>query len=554
MAKKRKGGKRRKQGNKPATVTPSTVATDETDDADEDAGDEPKRPTTAEAIGAALRDAAKPAAAKPASPRPAPLPEAIVRGGPQDPVFWFGFEVAWAKIAATRFIIFMLLALDAVLQLGHAPRYGAGNFNVGQLPFLDGLGAGRVAYGVAQLALAYMFVMIAFGVATRVLVPICAVVYAWLYFGSQLDSYQHHYLVALVIAIACFVPWQRPTGATPSTPVRSWAVRLLLVQLAVMYLWAAISKMNLAWVDGTTLSMQMTGAVAKMITSSVGYKVASVLVIGVELALAATIWSRPGWKIAAPLGLAFHAGIIFTGLEIGLFAFLMLGIYALVVPDRFWVAVAGKLEGAARRLAKPSWVAYGIGLVASVGIAKLVRFEDGFVIGIATCIVPLALAAYAVAKKSAPIAAVGVAHALALLLWLAVDRTTDVTKDYYRFWGGSQRRLGSPAIAEYAYRRLTEVMPDGEAGHYQLGRLLIKRGAIDEGLRELHEAQRLEPAIARSFVEEARLLLSQGKTAEAIEKAKQATYADPSHADARALLDSLTNKKPVQPGAVDDSE
>ncbi|MBA3504099.1 MAG: hypothetical protein H0T65_27300, partial [Deltaproteobacteria bacterium] len=57
----------------------------------------------------------------------------------------------------------------------------------------------------------------------------------------------------------------------------------------------------------------------------------------------------------------------------------------------------------------------------------------------------------------------------------------------------------------------------------------------------------LEPAIARAFVEEARVLQQQGKTAEALEKAKQATYADPSHTEARALLDSLTGNKPVKP-------
>src|SRR5205085_4826490 len=98
------------------------------------------------------------------------------------------------------------------------------------------------------ISLAYLFVLIAFGVAARVLVPITAALYAWLYFGSQLDSYQHHYLVVMVLVIASFVPWQRPADARPETPARSWAIRLLLVPLAIMYLWAAISKMSPGWV------------------------------------------------------------------------------------------------------------------------------------------------------------------------------------------------------------------------------------------------------------------------------------------------------------------
>lgn len=495
---------------------------------------------------------AKPAT-KPAAPTPAPVvikPPPVIALPAREPAFWFGFEVAWAKIAATRFIVFVLLALDAALQISHAPRYGAGGFNVGQLPFLDGIGASRVLFGAAQLVLAYLFVAIAFGVATRVLVPVCAAIYAWLYFGSQLDSYQHHYLVALLLVIASFVPWQRG-DATPETPVRSWALRLLLVQLAILYVWAAVSKMSPAWVDGSTLSTQMTGAIAEMIKSSIGWQVASVLVIAVELALAATVWARPAWRIAAPLGVAFHASIMFTGLEIGLFAFLMLGLYALVIPDRFWVAVVTRFERLAGFLARPSWVVFGAGLVTAVALARLVRIEDAFVIGIATCIVPLAAAVYAlVRKKSAPAIAVGVAHVLGIALWLFVDRATDATQDYYRFWGGSQRRIGSPEVAEHAYRRLTEVAPELESGHYQLGKLLIKRGAVDEGLEELREAQRLAPSVARSFVEEARVLQTQGKTTEAIEKARQATNADRSHAGARALLDSLTGGK--KPAPIDD--
>jgi hypothetical protein len=479
-----------------------------------------------------------------ATPRP---PPAIVALPAREPAFWFGFEVAWAKIAATRFLVFMLLALDAALQISHAPRYGAGGFNVGQLPFTGDLGASRLVFGAAQLVLAYMFVAIALGVATRVLVPVCAAVYAWLYFGSQLDSYQHHYLVAIVLVIASFVPWQRGPDVRPSTPVRSWALRLVLVQLAIMYVWAAISKLSPAWLDGTTLSTQMTGAFAEMIKASVGWSVASVLVIAVELALAVTIWARPAWRIAAPLGLAFHLGIVFTGLEIGLFAFLMVGIYALVIPDRFWIGVTTWLEGFAGVLARPSWVVLGAGLVTGIVLARLVRIEDAFAIGAAACVVPLAVATYSrVRAKRAPAIAVGVAHVLGIALWLFVDRATDVTEDYYRYWGGSQRRLGTPETAEYAYRRLTEVAPERESGHYHLGKLLIKRGATEEGLRHLREAQRLEPSIARAFVEEARVLQQQGKTTEAIEKARQATFADPSHAAARGLLDSLTGgKKPV---------
>src|SRR5688572_28456174 len=88
-------------------------------------------------------------------------PPEIVALPAREPAFWFGFEVAWAKIAATRFLVFIVLAIDAAMQISHAPRYGAGGFNVGQLPFTGELGANRLLFGAAQLLLAYMFVAIA---------------------------------------------------------------------------------------------------------------------------------------------------------------------------------------------------------------------------------------------------------------------------------------------------------------------------------------------------------------------------------------------------------
>src|SRR3954471_19925088 len=119
----------------------------------------------------------------------------------EQPAFWFGFDVAWLKLLVFRVVFFGMLAIDALLQIRHAPRYGAGGFNVAQLPFLDSIGPTRGSYEVAQLISAYLFVLAALGVATRFVLPVVTTIYAWLYFTSQLDGYQHHYLVALLLGI-----------------------------------------------------------------------------------------------------------------------------------------------------------------------------------------------------------------------------------------------------------------------------------------------------------------------------------------------------------------
>jgi hypothetical protein len=475
---------------------------------------------------------------------------------PPDPSFWFGFEITWAKVVVFRVVFFGMLALDALLQIRHAPRYGANAFNVAQLPLLDDLGPGCIGYGVGQLLLAYLLVVGALGVATRWVIGAAALLYAWLYLGSQLDSYQHHYLVMLVLAISAFVPWQRPYEAHPRTPVRSWALRLVLVQLAIMYLWAAISKMDGAWLDGTTLGKQLAGSMRSLIDHPIGIKWTARFVILVELGLAAPIWLKRTWWIAAPIGIVFHLGIVATGLEIGLFAYLMVAIYVLVIPDVVIVSILElePLQPIARALrriaAAPGWIAIGVGIALGLVIALITRTPAALITAIIASVVPIGIAAMAAQSKRTPPASVGIAHVVALLAWLVVDRASTVTEDYYRFWGGSQRRLGNPETAEIAYRKLVEIEPDDPRGHFQLARLLLANGKDEEGLDHLHAAQGRED-LARAWLEEARWLAKAGRTAEALEKARSGLRAEPTSNEARALVDSLAGSRPLPTPATD---
>ncbi|NVB85147.1 MAG: HTTM domain-containing protein [Kofleriaceae bacterium] len=469
----------------------------------------------------------------------------------EPPAFWFGFEVTWAKLALGRFVLFSLLALDALLQISHAPRYGAGNFNVAQLPLLDFIAPGRVAYLVGQLVCSWLFVLAACGVATRIALPLVTAIYGWLYFGSHLDSYQHHYLVWLILLLACFVPWQRPPDAEPATRVRSWALRLILVQLGILYFWAAVSKLDGAWLDGRTLGGQIHGSLRSLIDSTVHIRAASILVVATEVALAFTVWRPRTWRYAAPLGLALHIGILASGLEIGLFAWLMIGLYIFIVPDVVWVWLAERAPIAAARRAATTLAGYFTGTAAIIwwvlaaAIAALLavvsRFDNAPLVGL--LLLAALLAITATLRGRHRVAWIATAHLLAFGLWTVVDRTTAEPSDYYRLWGGSARRLGDLATSEYAYRRMTEIAPNEGTGHYQLGRLLLARNASEQGLAELHRAQDLEPMKARSYTAEARWLASNGQNDAAIAKAREATIIEPGDSEARSLLNSLLGTK-----------
>ena len=221
------------------------------------------------------------------------------------------------------------------------------------------------------------------------------------------------------------------------------------------------------------------------------------LVVLTELTLAATVWTRATWSIAAPLGLALHFGILATGLEIGLFAWLMLGLYIFVVPDRVWVWLAelaagrgcaafaqrDRASGSTARSAR--WSGSSRARRSASCSRCVSRFDHAPRVGArpARRARRIVLARVAIASTSRWLA---VAHLLAFGCGpssIARPRRRRTTTG-----SGAARRAGSAITktAEHAYRQMTEVAPDDGSGHFQLGRLLLARDAGDEGLAELH--------------------------------------------------------------------
>jgi hypothetical protein len=364
------------------------------------------------------------------------------------------------------------------------------------------------------------------------------VIYNWLYFGSQLDSYQHHYLVAMLLIVACFVPWERKVAL--DQPVVSWALRLILIELAIVYLWAAISKIDPLWLNGTALAGQVQGSLRGLIDATIGMHAVAILVPITELALV-LVWMRPAWPYLAPLGILFHLGIVWTGLEIGLFAWLMIALYAFVVPDRVYLAAVKRLAPVRTRagelaaaLDQRRWIVLAVAVIGGLVCAIACHLPGSLGVAIVATI-GVAAAALFGAKR---IVALALAHLLALGLWLAIDRTTPIARDYYKFWGGTARRLNDPAAAETAYRHLTELAPDDASAHFYLGKLLL---AHDDtaGLDELHASQRLDRAHARAYMAEAQWLVAHDRLADAVQAAQAGAAAEPNNAEARNLVTTL---------------
>ncbi len=456
--------------------------------------------------------------------------------------FWLDFEVSWASWALFRLCFFGLHAVDAVLQLAHAPRYGAGGFNVPQLPLPLLPAPDRTGMSFVYGLLAIAFALCAVGVAVRALAPLAAALYAYAYFVSQLDSYQHHYLMCLVLFLLCFVP-TAPTsvGADGRRWLRSWALRLVLVQLAIVYLWAAVAKVDRAWVDGTLLASQVQPGAMRSLIGGLGFATVAVLVLATEVALAATIWNRRLWFVAAPLGVGLHLGIELIDLDIGLFSYYMIASYLLVVPGApadAALALGRRLVAPLARMPSAAALALTIAALAAGAVHVLrhpLPLARAGLVGLG-----LVAGAAIAARRGGARAIAGRlgAGALAFALLATVLATTDVAADHFRTWGGASRRMGLPS-ERAAYQGLLAVDPRSEYAHFYLGQLDVKAGALDAARAHFAAGQRVAPKRVRCYLAGANLDVAGGDRAAAIATLERGLAAVPGDPELTQRLAAL---------------
>jgi len=256
--------------------------------------------------------------------------------------FWFSFRLSSTQVAVFRVAFFALLALDLWLEIVHAPRYGAGDFNVPHFPGLDSIlpMPSRSLMLCTFLVSSVIAALLCVGRLSRGWLIGLSGLYGYTYLISQLDSYQHHWMMLLVLVVLCFA--RLDPRDREKLEVGDWPFRLILMTVSIVYLWAVITKYDPLWLDGRTISRQVSeGWVRDLIERFLRfdtaepmapYAVLAKLVMGVELFLAVAIhirWLR--WP-AALLGMGFHLGIELSGFKIGLFSYYMVAIYLLVVP------------------------------------------------------------------------------------------------------------------------------------------------------------------------------------------------------------------------------
>jgi len=443
--------------------------------------------------------------------------------------YFFG-EVALVRVWLITRGVLALLAIDTwVLMIARGARYGAGGFNVAHFAWLDAIAPvpSPAAYVGLELAIGLLALVLALTGANRLGVLALAALYTYGWAVSQLDSYQHHYLLSWWLVAFALMPRVTASELTASTaaqppkrqragsgdalsPARApaWAWVLWSVTCAVVYGFTALSKTEPGWRDGTTLRSMtepaapfapLEHAFGSLGVSSAGFwQVLGVSVILLQVAIAvgylvAARRDAAGRRlyrvlasVALVLALSFHLSAEHIELRIGWFSwYMMLGAWVALAPARWLLAVASLASWPGRALERgfatppPSaragtrdgrdgpWVtvllAAGVCLVLGVVGASLE------LPGAATSALIFG-GALAVGAGYASLRGRGddarrwlAVAAVSALAMWAAVALSDARYDFYRYRGGDLRLRGDLAGAIDAYEHADRFAPEGKS-------------------------------------------------------------------------------------------
>jgi len=457
---------------------------------------------------------------------------------------WYGPVAAIRPFLFARLFL-ALLALDCWLTFARGGSYGLAGFNVAHFRWLEALLPLPTPglYVGSLLLCGFLALFSALSGPSRPILAAIFALYSLAWSMSQLDLYQHHYLLSLVLFCLIFLPPLRredlyPGDAARGAPARgrrapgpltcAWAWRLLGALFALVYAFTALAKLEPLWLSGATpalvaqtkalpqaaadLAVALGGSRRAFFAGVAGATVALEVALSAAYALAPRQDERASarrrraclaaWLLAAALHLGFEA----MGLLIGLFSFYMLLAAGAFFLPAGWLFAAGALASAparhlAQALAGPAagrgwlWAALAVAL----GLSGIGRWLDlpGAAVALLLAAAALLGSASAAALRGAPartrarvLAAAAAGLALATLVSLRPER-----HEFHWSHATSLRQLGDFPGALAALGRAERHAPAARRGRIRSDRatVLLKQGRLEEAIADLREALRLLP-------------------------------------------------------------
>lgn len=470
-----------------------------------------------------------------------------------------------------------LFAFDLLVDfLPRAHLYGAGGFDVAHFRWLDAIQPTPTPALYVCLILAAAFATLTCAVVgiRRWLIAVACVCYGYAYFMSQHDTYQHHYLLLIMLIVtACFPRIDAasaiapPDDDNPAPPrISAWAYTLLAVQVAIVYLWTAIAKFDGAWLSGHTVRRIVVGAdEARLADSPVAialddlgaWPVLAIGAIVMELLLvAACLWAPTldrrtptrrvrwlafgAWLLAAML----HGGIFTMPLQIGLFSFYMLMLATVILLPIDVVAPLGRIVTKPLLAIGRVWDRLiGSGSIAGLAIAAVVA---GVALGAAgylldvpggrtavgiTAGIFVALAAVTYARTGA---ADATRCALAGLVFAALlSGVVHFDALPHHIWAALARErqlAGDGEAADALYRRAIDHRSDDGVFYAHYAEHLAERGRTDDAVAAYERGMNASPPVLAPFTGYANFMLERNRPEVAARAYANAVAIEPSSA------------------------
>jgi hypothetical protein len=152
------------------------------------------------------------------------------------------------------------------------------------------------------------------------------------------QTYSNHgYLLTLVVGLTTVAHWSPSNGT-----VLAWPVFLLKTQLTVMYAFAAITKLNPAFMSGGVVYANLRPSIIDLGPPLISYTSISTLAwlsVATELFLAWALWSAEWRRIAMVVGVLFHCALVSfmadpTVVGLAVFSLTCWALYGLFLDDQ----------------------------------------------------------------------------------------------------------------------------------------------------------------------------------------------------------------------------
>ena len=424
--------------------------------------------------------------------------------------YWFGPVAAVRPYVLERAVLF-LLALDVWTQfLPHGARYGAGGFNVAHFAWLDAaqpLPSPALHVGL-MLVVGGLAWVVAWTGGTRTLRVLLVVLYTYGWAMSRLDAYQHHYLLSLVLGAFVFFPRQRATDVLEGRAKRvsAWSFVLVAATVAIVYVFAAVTKSEAGWASGAVLRQVTAGShwfqhllgwlaatgMREDVLWELTARAVALMQVVIAIAYVGVVrsdasdarWPRlvAGAALAAAVG--FHGALLLFAINIRWFSYYMIAIAgAFFLPEavlRRLVALttlpARSLErrGAGAYPAGPGSLALASGAACTVALVAVdLDLPGATTAGVICAAAVLAVAAVAVmvGNPAEQARRASVAAAAGALVLAAAVHVWPIRFQYYLYDVADLQRRGTPAEVLAAYEKAEPYAPAGQSRRRQIDAL-----------------------------------------------------------------------------------